>query len=238
MRAGRPGACRGAGCWSAAASPRAPSDGDSARPSSPPRREAEGRGERRALRATPGPARCTRSSPAHQRKRLPQRATQRRGVGVGGRDEAVRLDPGELQHPPAGVHRAPRLLAVEADELAGRRCACSVRRPKPPRRRQTCWKPCWAIESPGVTALAQPLHHLGRALADRVQIAGRDHQQRHAVDAVVVQPVADHRAALEGGRLDSVQRDGDRAAGLPRAGLHAARSPRTPTSGGAASARR
>ena len=63
----------------------------------------------------------------------------------------------------------------------------------------------------GLAALGQPAHHLGRALADRVQVAGRDHQQRDAVDAVVVEPVADHRAALERRRLDAVQRDRDRA---------------------------
>ncbi len=55
------------------------------------------------------------------------------------------------------------------------------------------------------------LDHLRGALADRVQVARGDHQQRDAVDAVIVEPVADHRAALERRRLDVVQGDGDRA---------------------------
>jgi hypothetical protein len=63
----------------------------------------------------------------------------------------------------------------------------------------------------GVAALGQPAHHLGRALADRMKVAGRDHQQRDAVHAMVAEPVTDHRTALEGRGLDPVQRDGDRA---------------------------
>ena len=47
-----------------------------------------------------------------------QRLAQRGGVGVGGGDEAVRLDAGELEHAPAGVDRATGLLAVQPDELA------------------------------------------------------------------------------------------------------------------------
>ena len=39
-------------------------------------------------------------------------------VGVAGGDEAVRLEPGELEHAPAGLYRAARLRAVEACELA------------------------------------------------------------------------------------------------------------------------
>jgi hypothetical protein len=40
-----------------------------------------------------------------------------------------------------------------------------------------------------------------------MQVGGRDDQQRGPVDAEVVQPVADERAALEGRGLDVVQRD-------------------------------
>ncbi len=63
--------------------------------------------------------------------------------------------------------------------------------------------------------LEQPRDHLRRALADRVQIARGDHQQRHAIDAMVVEPVADQRAALERGRLDPVQRDARSCARSP-----------------------
>ena len=61
-------------------------------------------------------------------------------------------------------------------------------------------------------ALDQPADHLRRTLGERVQVARRDHQQRHVIDAVVVQPVADQRATLERRRLDVVQGHGDRAA--------------------------
>ncbi len=54
-----------------------------------------------------------------------------------------------------------------------------------------------------------------------MQIPGRDHQQRDMVNAVVTQPVADQRAALECRRLDVVQGHGDGAA---RA-AHATRRP-------------
>ena len=74
-----------------------------------------------------------------------------------------------------------------------------------------CWKPCWAMASPRAGALGQPLHHLGPAVVEGVQVGRRDDEQRHALDPVVVEPVADERAALEGRGLDVVQGDGDRA---------------------------
>ena len=42
---------------------------------------------------------------------------QRRRVGVGRRHESLRLEPRELQYPPAGIEAAPRLGGVQADEL-------------------------------------------------------------------------------------------------------------------------
>ena len=42
-----------------------------------------------------------------------------------------------------------------------------------------------------------------------MQVGRGDHEQRRAVDAMVVEPVADQRAALERRRLDVVDRDGD-----------------------------
>jgi hypothetical protein len=46
-----------------------------------------------------------------------QRLAQLWGVGVGRRDEAPRLDPGELEDAPTGVKRANRLARIEAEEL-------------------------------------------------------------------------------------------------------------------------
>jgi hypothetical protein len=48
----------------------------------------------------------------------------------------------------------------------------------------------------------QPRAQLGRALGKRVQVACGYHEQRDAVDAVVVEPVANQRAALECRGLD------------------------------------
>ena len=64
-------------------------------------------------------------------------------------------------------------------------------------------------------ALGQPLHHLGPAVVERVQVGRGDDEQGHALDPVVVEPVADQRAALEGRGLDVVQGDGD-GAGAPQ----------------------
>ena len=58
-------------------------------------------------------------------------------------------------------------------------------------------------------ALGQPVGHFRRALTHRMQVAGGDDEQRDAVDAVVVEPVADQRAALERRRLDVVHGDRD-----------------------------
>ena len=58
-------------------------------------------------------------------------------------------------------------------------------------------------------AVAQPLRDLRPAVTEWVQIARWDHQQRDARNAVVVEPVADQRAALEGRGLDVVEGDGE-----------------------------
>ena len=55
-----------------------------------------------------------------------------------------------------------------------------------------------------VAAVEQPGGEVGAALEERVQVGRGDHEQRHAVDAVVGEPVADQRAALERRRLDVV----------------------------------
>ena len=58
---------------------------------------------------------------------------------------------------------------------------------------------------------------VGEAGGERVQVRRGDDEQRRAVDAEVVEPVADERAALERGWLDVVDGDGDRAARAPSA---------------------
>ena len=68
-------------------------------------------------------------------------------------------------------------------------------------------------------ALAEPGHHLRRALAHRVHVPCGDHQQGDAIDLVVRQPVADQGAALERRGLDAVDRHGDRAPALAHARL-------------------
>jgi hypothetical protein len=50
--------------------------------------------------------------------------------------------------------------------------------------------------------------HLGAAVRQRVEVAGGDHEQRHPLDAVVGEPVADQGAVVVGGRLDVVEGDG------------------------------
>ena len=148
-------------------------------------------------------------------KALAERAPQRRGIGVAGRDKAARLDPGELHQAPAGVHRAPRLVRVEPQELA---FVVGIERAQRPVGAAPASPGAQVLEAvlgdrvAAALALDQPTHHLRRALRQRVQIARRDHQQRHVIDAMVVQPVADQRAALERCRLDVVQGHGDRAA--------------------------
>ena len=156
-----------------------------------------------------------------------QHAAQGGRVGVGGRDEAVGLDAGELEHAPAGA--APRGASPRCRGRRTRRCAARARAAssgaaKPRRARALVLKAVLGDRVAGAAALAQPAAHLRRALAERVQVARGDHQQRHAIDAVVVQPVADQRAALERRRLDVVQRDGDRAR-RARATRHAALAP-------------
>ena len=156
--------------------------------------------------------------PPLERRR--ERLAQRVGVGVGGSDEAARAHAGEPQDAAAGLDRAPRLVAVEAEELGGRVAA--------PRRgrRGAVLEAVLGDRVAARRALGQPLHHLGPAVVERVQVGRRDDEQRHALDPVVVEPVADQRAALERRGLDVVQGDGDRA----RVRGHAASSRRSSSS--------
>ena len=136
-----------------------------------------------------------------------QHPAQRGGVGVCRSDEAVRLDSGELEHPPAGVDGAARLLLVEPHELRRAPAARGVQA----RRGRCATAQLLVLEAvlgdrvAREATFVQPVDHLRAALAERMQIASGDHQQRDAIDAVVVEPVADQRAALEGRGLDVVQ---------------------------------
>src|ERR1700686_5845284 len=62
-------------------------------------------------------------------------------------------------------------------------------------------------------ALGEPLGHLRRALAQGVQITGGDDEQRDAVHAVVIEPVANAGAAVEGSGLHIVEGHRDSARG-------------------------
>ena len=165
--------------------------------------------------------------PPVERRR--ERLAQRVGVGVGGGDEAARAHAGEPQDAAAGLDRAPRLVAVEAEELGGRVAA--------PRRgrRGAVLEAVLGDRVAARGALGQPLHHLGPAVVEGVQVGRRDDEQGHALDPVVVEPVADQRAALEGRGLDVVQGDGDarRARVMPpaRAGRRAPRRRAGPSAG-------
>jgi hypothetical protein len=60
-------------------------------------------------------------------------------------------------------------------------------------------------------ALVQPLRDLGSPIVQRVQVTRGDHKQCDPLDAVVSEPIADQRAAIERRRLDVVESDEDRA---------------------------
>ena len=102
-----------------------------------------------------------------------------------------------MHQPPAGTQRAPRLVCAEAGELATAPAGLGALKP---------------VLRDGVTcadALGQPPRELGPRIGEGVQLGGRRHEQRDAVDAKVVQPVADQRTALERRRLDVMQRERD-----------------------------
>ncbi len=97
------------------------------------------------------------------------------------------------------------------------------------RQSQRSRRPCWAIESPQLAALAEPFDEAVVAVPEGMQVRRRDDEQRRAVDAVIVQPVAHEGHALEGRRLHVVDRDRDL-----RAGDHAAARSMTGTVSSAA----
>ena len=74
----------------------------------------------------------------------------------------------------------------------------------------------------GQSTLAQPFDHRRSALADRVQVPGGNHEQRDAIDAVVIEPVADQGAGLECRGLDAMQGDCDHPRRVTRRGHQAA----------------
>ena len=173
---------------------------------------APGRGEpltRIAVRGGGRPVQLEQPRPPAEPSR--EQPAQRLGVGVGWRYEAVGLDPGELQHAPACVERSAGLLAVESDELRRAAAARAYERPA----REGAAAQLLVLESvlgdriARPAALRQPAGHLGGTLAERMQVASRDHQQRDPAHPVIVQPVPDQGTALERGRLYVVQGDGD-----------------------------
>ena len=161
----------------------------------PPRR---GRAPVQAQQCRP-PAKPTREQPAQGGR-----------VGVRRRDESLGVEPRELEHPPARVKRAARLVVAEPHELTlhwSRRVPQHASRER--RRGLVVLKAVLRDRVAQTPSFREPAGHRRAALAQRMQVAGGDHQQRDAMHAVIVQPVADQRAALERRRLDVVQRDRD-----------------------------
>jgi hypothetical protein len=105
------------------------------------------------------------------------------------------------------------LPAVHADELSSpRRIPARERARGAPRAPEArVLEAVLGDRVAGRAALDQPVTQLWRALSERVEVARRDHEQRHAVDAVVGEPGADQRATLERRGLDVVRRDRDAA---------------------------
>ena len=104
----------------------------------------------------------------------------------------MRLDAREAQQPPPGQQRPARVLLGHPVEVP-----VAVLEPEL----------CYRVSA--APAFGEPGGELRGPVGERMQLRSRDDEQRDAVDAVIVQPVADQRAALERGRLDVVQRDRD-----------------------------
>ena len=203
VREGRQGARRGEACSQAAWRRRA-----GAGEISPPSCPAAARLQRRAP-AGPAPPGARRGGANAQQVRPPLEAHASASAG-----RRCRRRPGATKPcgsmPASFSTRQPawtarRVSSSEADELAAavtrarRACAAAA----PARASRSAGSRAGRSRRPraGARRASRPCR---RPLADRVHVAGRDHEQRRAVDAVVEQPVADQRAALEGRRLDAV----------------------------------
>ena len=170
-------------------------------------------------------------------------APARRGAAGRGPPTSRRSRPASRAARPCRRRRARRSRAAAIPaSLSSRRPATTARRVSSPSRPTNsaargprarsgaagasawrCWKPCWAIASPPRARSASHCAISGARSWNGMQVGRRDDEQRHAVDAVVVQPVADQRAALERRRLDVVQRDREQpAAPAHRSGRHVA----------------
>src|SRR5215218_182749 len=135
---------------------------------------------------------------------------ERGRVGVGGGDEAARLHAGQGEHPAAGHDARPRRLRVEPGELR------LVAAPPADGPGAAVLEAVLRDGVAAVAAVEQPGGEVGAALEERVQVGSGDDEQRGALDPVVGEPVADQRAALERGRLDVVDGDGDPPLPTPR----------------------
>ena len=136
--------------------PRAPPQ--RARPAARARRLSVARGAERQRRAPPSAARRRAPMEAAQvpptsRTRGPALA-QRGRVGVGGRDEPARVEPGEVQDAAAGLgpRGASRRSSRPTNSAAGPPWRARAL-PHGEARRADVRKPCWAIASPRVRAL-------------------------------------------------------------------------------------
>ena len=158
--------------------------------------------------------------PEPQQRRPPVEGLRERERSAGGVRVAGRDEPARLERPRCARVRRPASTAatVSSASSPGNSAAAppcqarSGRRSGPGGRTRRCCSPCWAIASPRSRQSSSHAASSGRRWKNGCSVGRRDHEQRHAVDAEVVEPVADQRAALEGRGLDVVQRDGERAA--------------------------
>ena len=198
----------------AASAPARTSHGDARRLTALEVPRVERRGERRARRR-----RWIRTRPAHHSNDVVEHLAQRVGVGVGGSDEPARLTPASRStRRPASTARRVSSASRPRNSAAGllRRGA---------RRRGAVLEAVLGDASPRAVHSASHSDDLRPAVVEGVQVGRRDDQQRDALDPVVVEPVADQRAAFEGRGLDVVQGDRDRAGAR-----HAASSRRSSSS--------
>ena len=156
------------------------------------------RGRARAcvVRALPCSAEQRRPPVEARREVLAQRA----GVGVAGGDEPARLQAGAREHARGRPRPTRRVASASRPGYSAAAPPCQPRSGRASgagRPRAPVLEAVLGDRVARVDAVEQPVRELGRAGGERVQLRRGDHEQRHAVDAEVVEPVADQRAALE-----------------------------------------
>ena len=177
--------------------------------------ERRGRAEAQRGRVARGARRAARAASPTSRSRRASCCAQRARVRVGGGDEPARRAGRRRRARAAGLDRRRRRLGVQPGVLRGRAALPAAQRPRAAAAGASAGAEARAGRSRRRASRrsSSQFASSGSGPVERVQSRRGDHQQRHPVDARVVEPVADQRAALEGRRLDVVQRDRERARG-------------------------